>query len=85
MEEGEEPILSVGDGLLGDVDSDKKVTSADALSILRNSAGLEKYSPQQKQVADIDNDGTISSADALAALRFSSGIIENSKIGKPLS
>ncbi len=55
--------------LLGDVDGNGKVTSADARLILRYSARLESMSDEK--VADIDRNGRVNSADARLALRIS--------------
>ena len=60
----------------GDLDGDGLVTSADALSILRNSVGLESYTKEQKGLADVDGDGTVTSADSLVVLRFSVGLYD---------
>ena len=72
-------------GNLGDVDGDGNITSADALSILRTSAGLSSLSPEQTKLADVDGDGNITSADALAVLRHSAGLSSNENIGKPIA
>ncbi|MDD6072649.1 MAG: dockerin type I repeat-containing protein, partial [Clostridiales bacterium] len=53
----------------GDVDSDGKVTSADARLILRAAAGLEKLENAFFVAADVDTDGRISAQDARKTLR----------------
>ena len=58
-------------GILGDVDDDGYITSADALQILRESAGYKSI--KHFSLADVDDDGYITSADALAVLRTSAG------------
>lgn len=68
-------------GICGDVDGDGSVTSADALSILRNSLGLEQYGKDKEKLADTDGDGTITSADALEVLRFTLGMATAGKVG----
>lgn len=60
--------------LKGDVDSDGKITAADARTILRASAGLENLSAAQKKTADVNNDGKITAADAREVLRESAGL-----------
>ena len=68
--------------MYGDVDMDGKVTSADALMILRNSVDVESFSNRQKLVANVDNDDKITSADSLAVLRKSVGLVDtNTKFG----
>ena len=73
------------DAILGDLDGDNTITSADALTVLRASVGLSKLTSDQTILADIDNDGTITSGDALAVLRCSVGLSGNDKIGKPIA
>lgn len=60
--------------LKGDVNSDGKVTAADARTLLRAASKLEELDDSQKKTADIDNDGQITAADARAALRMSAGL-----------
>ena len=70
--------------ILGDIDGDGNVTSADALSVLRMSASLEEYTPDIIPVADVDGDENITSADALDILRFSASLSANERIGQPI-
>lgn len=56
----------------GDVDGNGKVTAADARLALRNSAGLEKLTSEQKQAADVNNDGKVTAADAKKILEMAS-------------
>lgn len=56
----------------GDLDGDRQITSADALAILRISAGAED---DDLILGDIDGDGQVTSADALEVLRMSVGMI----------
>ena len=60
--------------IMGDIDGDGKVTSADSLTVLRASVGLEKVSDELKSIVDIDKDGRITSADSLSILRASVGL-----------
>ncbi|MBQ1389520.1 MAG: dockerin type I repeat-containing protein [Clostridia bacterium] len=72
-------------GILGDMDNDGSITSADALSILRGSVGLYIIDDKKKPIADIDSDSTVTSADALAVLRYSVGIKDKEgKINTPV-
>ena len=62
--------------VIGDVDDDAVVSSADARFALRASVGLDKYdekSPYYK-AADIDKNGIVSSADARMILRAAVGL-----------
>lgn len=60
--------------MMGDVDCDKKVSSADARLVLRASVGLEQFTDSQKDLADVDFDKKITSADARLVLRASVGL-----------
>ena len=55
----------------GDMDGDKKTTSADARLVLRQSVNLENYPDETLNRCDLDRDGKISSADARFVLRLS--------------
>ena len=59
----------------GDVNSDGKINSADALGILQHTVG-SKPKNFNKDVADINADGTINSADALMVLQIAVGSIK---------
>ena len=55
--------------LLGDVDADGTISSADARLALRYAVKLDKYDKNQKLLADVDKDGKITSSDARIILR----------------
>lgn len=55
---------------IGDVDLNSKVTSSDALLVLKFVTGSEKLSSAQQLVADLDGNNKINSADALAILNI---------------
>ncbi len=57
--------------LMGDVDSDGKITAADARLILRYSVALEKFTQLQRAVSDTDRNNKITAADARNVLRAS--------------
>ena len=57
-----------------DIDSDRHLTAADALLILRQNVGLETFNQTQTDRADIDRDGVITAHDALITLRLSVGL-----------
>ena len=80
----DEPTKEIS-GILGDVNDDGVVDSTDALLILRNSIGLETFDETQNFLGDVNFDDTIDSADALSDLRFSVSLIDNEKIGQPIS
>lgn len=71
--------------LLGDVDGDNKITSGDALWILRASVALETYDDNTFKLADVDGDGEITSADSLEVLRVSVNLPSNYNIGKAVA
>ncbi len=62
--------------LLGDVDGDGAVTSADSRLALRLSVGLEPSNPDAVRVADVDKNSKIEAADARMILRVSVGLDE---------
>ena len=55
--------------LMGDVDNNGSVDSADALLVLRYAMGIATLTPNQLIVADVNGDGVVNSSDALAILR----------------
>lgn len=61
---------------MGDLNSDNRVTSADARILLRVSAKLDTLTQEQKAVADINSDTRVNSADARIALRMSAKLEE---------
>lgn len=60
--------------IIGDTDCDGNITSSDARLTLRNSVGLEDFSPMQKMCADTDHSGIVDSSDARSILRASVGL-----------
>ena len=58
---------------LGDVNSDGKINSNDALDILRYSTGASKFSATQLKAGDLNRDGKVNSNDALIVLSISTG------------
>ena len=73
------------EAILGDLDHDGVVNSADALKALRISAGLEESEDDALTIGDIDGDGQITSADALEILRYSASLQADERIGKPIA
>ena len=56
--------------LIGDINADSKINSADALLILRHAVGLTTLSGKLLISADWNGDGKVNSSDALEVLRF---------------
>lgn len=59
---------------IGDIDSNGKITAADARRTLRVSAGLDTFNSEEMAVADIDNNGKITASDARKILRVAAGL-----------
>ncbi len=59
---------------IGDVDSDGRITAADARLALRISAGLDVVYLDVYLLADYDGDGDVTAADARLILRVASGL-----------
>lgn len=68
--------------LAGDVNSDGKINSADALLVLKYSVGISDSIDEK--AADLNGDGKINSADALEILKISVGITPVEPEKKPL-
>lgn len=63
-------------GLRGDADGDGKITTTDALLVLRAAAGIEDtLSAETKILCDVNEDGVISLSDARKILRGAAGLI----------
>ena len=62
--------------IMGDVDSDGKVTTADSLLVLRNSVGLHELDDIKLIAADVDSDGIVTSSDSLFILRYCVGFVD---------
>lgn len=58
----------------GDVNSDGKINSTDALLVLQISTGLIKLTSAQIKEADVNGDSKVNSTDALEILRISTGV-----------
>lgn len=77
------PPAALGNGTkYGDLDGDNKITSADALLILRASVKLENLNSKQSKLADVNKDGSVDSVDSLEVLRYSVGLSLNANINK---
>lgn len=58
---------------VGDVNMDEKITSADALLVLRNAVGASENEDFESFLSDFNDDGNVTSADALIILRRAVG------------
>lgn len=64
-----------GSSIRGDINSDLKVNSQDALMILQHSVQIIILDDAAKALADVSKDGKINSQDALMILQYSVGLI----------
>ncbi len=67
----------------GDINSDTKLNSADALNILLRENGGADFNGSQIDAADVDGNGRIGSDDAVMIVQFSTG--QSERLGKMLS
>ena len=63
-------------GIIGDVDMDGDVDTADALLALRYVLELESLNEDQLAQAEVDGDGEVTIVDALLILRVALGILD---------
>ncbi len=61
--------------IMGDVNGDGQVTSADALLVIRYALGTTTLTDEQRLHADVNGDGKIDNTDALLIMRLALGII----------
>ena len=60
----------------GDIDSDGKTNSSDALIALKAATGISKLNSVQKMMADLNCDSTVNANDALKILQLATGFIK---------
>ena len=60
--------------LMGDVNGDGVINSADALAVLLHAVSTKELTGAELAAADLDSNGTVNSADALVILRISVGL-----------
>ncbi|MCH8295899.1 hypothetical protein IH992_32880, partial [Candidatus Poribacteria bacterium] len=68
------------EGLIGDLNRDGQVDSADAVLILRIDRQLQTPTEYQRSVGDVNNDGQINESDAIQILGESIGIFDRSPL-----
>ncbi|MGN0276017.1 MAG: dockerin type I repeat-containing protein, partial [Hominisplanchenecus sp.] len=56
--------------LLGDVDADGEITTADGAAVLRSAAELDTLSAEAAASADVNGDGAVDTGDAVQILQF---------------
>ena len=73
-----ECIITVtkGDAVLGDLNGDGKVNTADAVIVLKISAGMVALDEKYQAAGDCNRDGKVNTADAVLILKYSAGMIE---------
>lgn len=69
-------VAYTSDSILGDVNGDFAINSADAGFILRYDAGFTNLNEQQLLLGDVNQDGRTNSADAGLILRHDAGLID---------
>lgn len=69
--------LTVLDYILGDVDNDGYITTADAILMAKYIVEAETFDTRQMSAADIDKDGDITAADCIKMSQYLVGIIES--------
>lgn len=62
--------------IYGDVNNDKKVSTVDAVLIMRNTLGLNDLSADTAVRADVDGDGSVTIKDSIYVLRYMCGILD---------
>lgn len=65
--------------ILGDINTDGRINSADALLALQSSTGMITLTDTQKLLADVNTDGRINSTDALLILQYATGKVTSFK------
>jgi hypothetical protein len=77
------PNQTPGPGILGDVNGDDTVNSADALVILSCDVGLDTSQHYPMNCGDVNGDGLVNSTDALIILSYDAGITVPYPVGEP--
>ena len=86
---GSDAVLDIADAALsfvvtdlGDVDTNKKINSTDALAILQHAVGIKEQKGDALRKCDLDGNGTPNSLDALAVLQLATGLVHINDIVK---
>ena len=61
--------------LLGDVNNDGKVNTADSTEVLRSAAELATLSEEAADSADVNGDGKVDTSDAVRILQYAAEMI----------
>ena len=61
--------------MLGDLNGDGKVNTADAVQILKSAAGMIVLDEKQQLAGDTNHDGKVNTADAVLILKYAAGMI----------
>ena len=61
--------------ILGDINSDGKLSVRDALSVLKVAAGLENFDEEKQVLADVDLSSQVNAKDALLILKKAAGML----------
>ena len=61
---------------IGDLNSDGKINTADAVYVLKASAGMIQLDENQLSAGDCNHDGKVNTADAVLILKYAAGMIE---------
>ena len=61
--------------MLGDLNGDGKVNTADAVLVLKNAANMIVFDETQEKAADVNHDDKVNTADAVLILKYAAGMI----------
>ena len=68
-------VVEVPSVLIGDVNGDGKVNTADAVQVLKYAAGMIQLDDRQNTLGDCNHDGKVNTADAVLILKYAAGMI----------
>lgn len=80
---GDQTTTEEEDHILGDVDGDKEIDTADALLCLKSRVGLTQLTEKQFKAADVIVDNTVDTNDALAILKYTVNLINDFADAQP--
>lgn len=73
------PSFATTQFILGDVDGNKDVNSADAIMVMRADVGLINLDDSQMLAADVNEDGVVDTGDIIRLVRYSAGMFKDFK------